>query len=94
MFLFFGDYVTLIRIFDGRSKVENGRTKLIVIGQIVHTLFISNFIHCKEATWKGHRNGRAIRPCNTTGTVLLKGKGHGVRDCLVANETTRIGNGT
>ena len=26
-----------------RSKVENGRTKLIVPGQIVHTLFISNF---------------------------------------------------
>ena len=31
----------------GRSKVENGRTKLIVLGQIVHTLFISNFILCQ-----------------------------------------------
>ena len=41
-------YVTLIRMFDGRSKVENGRTKLIVLGQIVHTLFKSNFIHCYD----------------------------------------------
>ena len=30
--------------FYGRSKVENGRTKLIVLGQIVHALFISNYI--------------------------------------------------
>ena len=32
--------------FNGRSKVENDRTKLIVLGQIVHALFISNFILC------------------------------------------------
>ena len=32
----------------GRSKPENGRKKLIVLGQIVHALFISNFILCYE----------------------------------------------
>ena len=35
-----------IRFFYGRSKVENDRTKLIVLGQVVHALFISNFILC------------------------------------------------
>ena len=34
------------KILYGRSKVENGRTKWIVLGQIVHALFISNFILC------------------------------------------------
>ena len=34
--------------FVARSKVENGRTKLIVLGQIVLTLFKSHFIHCYD----------------------------------------------
>ena len=34
----------------GRSKVENGRTNLIVLGQIVRTLFIPNFILCNYVT--------------------------------------------
>ena len=39
----------------------------------------------EEATWETEMVS-AIRP------VLLKGKGHGVRDCLVANGATRMGN--
>ena len=43
--------VSSVRIFDGKSnKVENGRTKLFVLSQIVHTIFISHFIHCQAAT--------------------------------------------
>ena len=38
----------LLNNFYGRSKAENGRTKLIVLGQIVHTVFKCNFIHCRE----------------------------------------------
>ena len=33
-------------VYHGRSKVENGRTKLIVLRQIVPTLFTPNFMHC------------------------------------------------
>ena len=38
----------LLNNFYGRSKAENGRTKLIVLGQIVHTIFKCNFIHCLD----------------------------------------------
>ena len=41
-------------MFYGRSKVENGRTKSIVFGQIVHTLFISDFILCSSACASHH----------------------------------------
>ena len=60
------DNLADVRTFDDRSKVENGRTKLsmIMLGQIVHTLFISNFILCSLACACGctctHHNGYTI----------------------------------
>ena len=39
----------LVNNFYGRSKAENGRTKLFVLGQIVHTVFKCYFIHCSCA---------------------------------------------
>ena len=42
------DSLAEIKFVYARSKVENGRTKLVVLGQIVHTLFISNFILWKN----------------------------------------------
>ena len=33
-------FVIVFLMADHRSEVENGRTKLIVVGQIVHTLNI------------------------------------------------------
>ena len=44
-----------------------------------------HLIQDEEATWETEMIS-AIRP------VLLKGKGHGVRDSLVANGATRMGN--
>ena len=35
----------IIILYYGRSTAENGRTKLIVLRQIVHTFFMSNFMH-------------------------------------------------
>ena len=49
----------------GRSKVENGRTKLIVLGQIVHTLFISNFILCAQQVCGLERLSLVINVSNT-----------------------------
>ena len=36
-------FVIVFLMADHRSEVENGRTKLIVVGQIVHTLNIIEF---------------------------------------------------
>ena len=73
------------KIFYGRSKVENGRTKWIVLGQIVHALFISNFILCKVIKFLGYTCIICIQDvCVCKGIVYIRQNSvHGLPKLLV-----------
>ena len=76
--------------------MENGRTRLIVLGQIVHTLFISNIIHCGRGSYihacekDGEEGGRGqIHSVERVHVGKMRGEGEGEDNCVWWRECMR-----